>query len=107
MGSTGLLDLENGSTLDITGNATNTGNIYTSYLAGTGGNTIDISGMLNNESASQFFLNGPGDKLIVGNGVSNGVLLTWRMAAHYKSPVILRTRELFLPIKMRRAATTA
>ena len=74
MSNAGFVDLENGSTLTIIGNVTNTAGgsglgIYTSYN-GTGGNTLNVSGTLTNNGGADFFLNGPSDVATLG-GLDN------------------------------------
>jgi PEP-CTERM motif len=47
LGNSGYVDVEGGSTFQVNGNATNSGNIYTSYN-GTGGNTFNVTGTFTN-----------------------------------------------------------
>ena len=47
----GVVDVEGGSTLTVTGNVTNAAQIYTSFN-GTGNNTININGTLTNNASS-------------------------------------------------------
>ncbi|HVP49988.1 MAG TPA: PEP-CTERM sorting domain-containing protein [Candidatus Bathyarchaeia archaeon] len=67
-----IVDVEDGSTLTITGNVTNNAagpqGIYTSYT-GTGGNTINIGGTLTNNG--MFGLESAGDVVKVTGGVTN------------------------------------
>ncbi len=62
----GMVDLENGSTLGITGNFTNTGSFTTG--SSTGGNTFTVSGELSNSGSLK--LQGAGDSASVGT-ISN------------------------------------
>ena len=59
MTNAGLVDVDNGSTLKITGNVNNSGTVETSSYYGTGNNTITITGGLTN--SGDFFLRGGGD----------------------------------------------
>ena len=72
--SGGLVDVEDGSTLHIKGAVTNSAGgsgfgIFTSFY-GTGGNTLNIDGMLTN--SGNFQLNGPGDVATVGSLTNSG-----------------------------------
>jgi hypothetical protein len=67
----GLIDLENASSLGITGNLDNSGTIQTGATAG-GGNTITVSGALTNEAGATFSLLGSGDIATVGTLTNNG-----------------------------------
>jgi hypothetical protein len=71
LSNAGTVNVENGGTLTIQGNADNFGSLSTSGFGGTGGDTITIAGMLSNESGATFYLGGPGDMASVGNGLSN------------------------------------
>jgi hypothetical protein len=68
MRNSGVVDLENGSTLTITGDVTNSGDILTS-LDATGGNTLTIAGTLSN--SGEFQLLGPVDVATVGSLTNN------------------------------------
>ena len=65
----GQIDLENKSTLKVTGDLLNTGRLGTNLMLFGGGNTINLTGTLTN--SGNVGLNGPGDVATVGNGVSN------------------------------------
>ena len=67
----GFVNAQNGSTLLITGNADNFGTVATSFSGGTGGNTLTIGGTLTNEWGGLLVLDGPGDMVSIGNGLSN------------------------------------
>jgi hypothetical protein len=72
----GIIDVENGSELTINGNVTNTSTgvdrgIITGFL-GTGGNTLDITGTLNNTSNGNLQLLGSGDKATIGSLTNAG-----------------------------------
>ena len=72
----GGIDLENGSTLTVTGNVKNSGDIYTSRVTGAGGNTVTISGTLTNNAGAHFFISpgriGSSDVANVGVLVNSG-----------------------------------
>ena len=71
----GTIDLENGSTLSITGDASNSGFLFTSFHGGSGGNTLTITGTLTNQgSGGQFALFGPGDMAIIGSLVNSNLV---------------------------------
>lgn len=70
----GFVDVEHGSTLNITGNVTNSAGatgfgIYTSFN-GTGNNTLNINGNLTNNGT--FGLESTGDKATISGNVTNG-----------------------------------
>ncbi len=69
LNNAGTVDVESGSTLQVNGDATNSGNLYTNQQGNGGNNTLNITGMLTNSGTFQ--LNGPGDMATVGNGVTN------------------------------------
>ena len=66
----GLIDVENGSTLTVKGDVNNSGNMYTSFYKGSGGNTIEIDGTLTNSPGAVFSLLNPTDKLIINGGMN-------------------------------------
>jgi len=76
--NSGLVDVENGSTLTIDGNASNSGQMFTDLLGLGGGNTIAINGTLTNSPGAVFSLLNPTDRLIIngGIGLSNGASLS-------------------------------
>ena len=61
----GTIDLENASVLTVTGDVSNSGFLYTSFNH-TGGNTLNITGTLTNNSGGHFYLQGSGDVANVG-----------------------------------------
>ena len=65
MSNAGLVDVDNGITLKITGNVNNSGTVETSSYYGTGNNTITITGGLTN--SGNFFLRAGGDVANVGS----------------------------------------
>src|SRR5208283_3108248 len=65
MSNAGLVDVDNGSTLKITGNVNNSGTLETSSYYGTGDNTITITGGLTN--SGDFFLRQSGDVANIGS----------------------------------------
>jgi hypothetical protein len=70
-----VVDVDGGSTLTITGDVTNSAagmdqGIYTSLFFSTGGNTINIGGMLTNNG--DFWLTGAGDRANIGSLINNG-----------------------------------
>ena len=67
----GTIDLENGSTLMITGDVTNSGLMYTDQLGMGGGNKLNITGNLNNQFGGQFAALKPGDALSISGNVNN------------------------------------
>ena len=69
--NSGMVDLENGSALFVGGNVDNSGQLFTSFELGFGGNTVDINGSLTNEVGATFQLGGPGDMATVVSGLSN------------------------------------
>src|SRR5271166_7014038 len=64
MSNADLVDVENGSTLAITGNASNSGDLYTDNSGLGGKNTLNITGTLTNTGLVEF--KGAGDKASVG-----------------------------------------
>ena len=76
--NSGTIDLENASKLKVNGDVDNIANLYTSFDGGSGGNTLTITGTLNNHAtgagAGLFVLYGPGDKATIGNVVNLGGL---------------------------------
>ncbi len=78
MGNAGLIDLENASSLTVTGDSNNEGNIYTSFYKGSGGNTITIDGTLFNGPSAVVSLLNPTDKLIINGsmGLSGGAAVS-------------------------------
>ena len=73
LNNAGTVDVEGGSTLQVNGDATNSGNLYTNQQGNGGSNTLNITGMLTNEVGAQFILNGPGDMATIGNGMGTGL----------------------------------
>jgi fibronectin-binding autotransporter adhesin len=72
--NSGLIDLENRSSLTVGGNVNNSGNIYTSFQGGSGGNTITINGKLTNSSGSSLVLYGPNDTATISGVASSGLV---------------------------------
>jgi hypothetical protein len=72
LGSAGFVDVERGSTLQITGDVANSGSIYTDYYSKGGGNTLMISGNLTNTKDTFFVLGGLCDMANVGTFANNG-----------------------------------
>ena len=74
----GVIDLENRSALEVSGDVHNFGNIYTSFYGGSGGNTITIGGTLTNDPGAQFALLNSTDRLIINGSMnlSNGAALS-------------------------------
>src|SRR5208337_2208097 len=70
MTNAGLVDVDNGSTLKITGNVNNSGTLETSSYYGTGNNTITITGGLTN--SGNFFLRQNGDVANVATLTNTG-----------------------------------
>ena len=70
--NSGLADVEGGSTLQITGNATNAGTLETDYVGYGGSNALNIGGNLTNSGTFQ--LNGPGDAATIGSVVNSGFI---------------------------------
>ena len=66
-----MIDVENGSTLIVDGNASNDGTIATNFSGLGGGNTITVDGMLTNTANGLISLNGPGDVLSALAGMTN------------------------------------
>ena len=73
--NSGMIDLENGSTLTVSGDVSNSGTIGTNSQGSGGGNTITITGMLTNTATGQINLNGPGDVLQALAGLTNNGLI--------------------------------
>jgi hypothetical protein len=71
--NSGLIDLEDGSTLTAKGDVMNSGDISTTGFGVVGGNTVNITGMLTNQVASTFVLlgGGPGDMATIGGNLTN------------------------------------
>ena len=66
-----MIDVENGSTLVVDGDATNSGTLATNFSGLGGGNSIFVEGMLTNTANGLITLNGPGDTLQALAGLSN------------------------------------
>jgi hypothetical protein len=67
-----MIDVENGSTLIVAGDATSDGTIATNFSGlGVGGNSILVEGMLTNTANGVITLNGPADLLQALAGLSN------------------------------------
>jgi fibronectin-binding autotransporter adhesin len=71
LSNAGTVDVEGGSTVQVNGDATNSGNLYTNQQGAGGKNTVHITGMLTNTGTGVFQLNGPGDMASIGNGATN------------------------------------
>jgi fibronectin-binding autotransporter adhesin len=69
--NSGLADVEGGSTLQITGNATNAGTQETDYVGYGGSNALNIGGNLTNETGGQFILRGFQDVSTIGGNLDN------------------------------------
>jgi hypothetical protein len=67
----GQVDLENASSLNVTGATTNNGTLSTTGFTGTGGNTMTFSGLLTNNATGQINVNGPSDTLHASGGLVN------------------------------------
>src|SRR5271165_1854498 len=72
LANAGTVDVENGSTLQINGDVSNSGTLGTSLNGGSGGNTLNITGTLTNNNA--FELLGAGDKATLGGLVNSAGL---------------------------------
>ncbi len=68
LASSGYLDPESGSTVQINGNVNNSGQVVSGYYGG-GGNTLNISGALTN--SGYFELYGPSDTATIGSDLAN------------------------------------
>ena len=80
--NSGFADTENGSTLQINGSVNNSGTLATDYSGHGGGNTLNITGNLTNQTGGSFYVAGAGDIATLGGldnagsaGVSNGSTL--------------------------------
>jgi hypothetical protein len=71
--NTGIIDLEGGSTLQVNGNISNSGQMSTSYY-GNGGNTMMVGGRLTNGLTGTFSLGGASDVANIGSFVNQGAL---------------------------------
>ena len=69
----GFVDLENGSSLQVSNNVTNSGVMTTSYHSG-GGNTTNIAGKFSNDPSGLFSLQGQGDLASVGSFINRGTV---------------------------------
>jgi fibronectin-binding autotransporter adhesin len=69
LSNAGFVDLENGSTLQVTGDVNNSGSLFTSFILASGGNTVNITGGLTNSGG--FALFGPGDTAMVDGNLTN------------------------------------
>jgi hypothetical protein len=71
--NSGIVDLEDGSTLTVMGDVMNAADISTTGFGTVGGNTVNITGMLTNQAGSTFVLlgGGPGDMATIGGNVTN------------------------------------
>ena len=67
LGNSGYVDVEGGSTFQVNGNATNSGQIYTSFH-GSGGNTFNVTGTLTN---TNFIGLESTDTATIGGNVNN------------------------------------
>ena len=72
--NSGFVDVERGSTLNISSDVNNSGNFYTSFN-GTGGNTVNITATLLNLPGGQFILYGPHDVATIGQALNNSGLV--------------------------------
>ena len=72
LNNTGAVEVFNGATLQVNGDFTNSGagSLITGFY-GTGGNTVNITGMLTNNNGGTFDLLGAGDMASIGNGMTN------------------------------------
>ena len=66
--NSGFADVENGSTLQINGNVTNSGRLFTTFYGG-GQSTLNVTGNLTNAGLVQ--LNGSGDAANIGGVLNN------------------------------------
>ena len=75
----GYIDVEGGSTLQINGNATNSGDLFVGFN-GTADNTLNITGNLNNQAGGYFAIlgSGTGNSLTIGGNVTNDGILEAR-----------------------------
>ncbi len=73
LSNTGEAIADGGSTLQINGNATNSGSgiLATDFLGGGGGNTLNVTGTLNNSAG--FYLYSALDKSTIGGTVTNSL----------------------------------
>ena len=67
LSNAGTVDVEGGSTLQVNGDATNSGNLYTNQQGAGGNNTLNITGMLTNEMSGALELFGPKDMATIGS----------------------------------------
>src|SRR5271165_3063767 len=75
----GTIDLDNASTLKVTGSLDNSGKIFTGAFYA-GGNTLTVTGTLTNESGAWFQVIEAGDVSNIGSLVNNGVVTVGRGA---------------------------
>ncbi len=69
LSNAGIVDVEDGSTLSITGSATNNGSLLANFHNFGGGNTISVGGLLTNNGV--FALSGPGDMATISSLTNN------------------------------------
>jgi T5SS/PEP-CTERM-associated repeat protein len=74
LSNAGSVDVENGSTLQINGDANNSGSIVTNRNGVSGGNTINITGTLTQTDSATLVLNGPGDTVATGALMNAGAV---------------------------------
>jgi hypothetical protein len=71
--NSGIVDLEDGSTLTVVGDVMNSADISTTGFGSVGGNTLNITGMLTNQAGATFVLlgGGPGDMATISGNLTN------------------------------------
>jgi hypothetical protein len=70
--NTGVMDVQQGSSLTMTGNATNNGTINTGNApSDTGNNAVVVTGLFNNTVTGNVNVQGGGDTMTIGGGSSN------------------------------------
>jgi hypothetical protein len=67
LANSGTLLLNNGNTLQINGDVSNSGLLNTGFIIGLGGNTLTITGTLNNRVGGELRVFGPGDMANLGS----------------------------------------
>jgi hypothetical protein len=88
MTNSGVVDVENGSTLNITGNVTNSFSLETDATGLGGGNTVAITGMLTNTLTGTINVSGPGDVLSALAGLSNSGVINVNNGSSIDPPFV-------------------
>jgi hypothetical protein len=88
LSNTGVVDLENASSLTVNGATNNSGILSTSRFGGTGGNTMSFTALLTNNNGAHVDVLGPNDTVHMSGGLANAGFVVVQNGATVDPPFV-------------------